>query len=104
MLQDTLNAPSPRSILKRCRLPFYTEHSCALGVVMMTYLDELCTREDPTSEVTREEMKIRTEGWFEYCDFAASQKDAFHLWNAVSQPVTSCDGSVLTSPSGLSGR
>ncbi|KAI4163464.1 MAG: hypothetical protein LQ342_002971 [Letrouitia transgressa] len=68
-------------------LPFYTEHSCALGVVMMTYLDELCTREDPTSEVTREEMKIRTEGWFEYCDFAASQKDAFHLWNAVYQGV-----------------
>ncbi|KAL9612503.1 MAG: hypothetical protein Q9167_002888 [Letrouitia subvulpina] len=68
-------------------LPLYTEHSCALGVVMMTYLDELCTREDPTSEVTREEMKIRTEGWFEYCDFATSQKDAFDLWNAVYQGV-----------------
>lgn len=49
----------------------------------MTYLDELCTRDDPTSEDTREEMKIKGQGWVEHCNFSSSLDDAFHLWDSV---------------------
>lgn len=55
---------------------------------MLTYLDELCTGEDPTSEATREEMKVRSQGWAIYCDFNASQQRAFELWDAVSVEPT----------------
>lgn len=65
-------------------LPLYDEHSCALGVATMTYLDELCTREDPTSVTTRDEMKIKSQSWVEHCDFPGSLDDAFHLWDSVS--------------------
>lgn len=65
-------------------LPLYEERSCALGVITMTYLDELCTRDDPTSEATRAEMKIKSQGWVEYCDFPASLNDSFRLWDSVS--------------------
>lgn len=65
-------------------LPLYEERSCALGVITMTYLDELCTRDDPTSESTRAEMKIKSQGWVEYCDFPASLNDSFRLWDSVS--------------------
>ncbi|KAL8874440.1 MAG: hypothetical protein Q9174_000233 [Haloplaca sp. 1 TL-2023] len=68
-------------------LPLFNEDSCALGVIMLTYLDELCTREDPTSESTREEMKSRGQGWAVYCDFNASQQQALQLWDAVYQGV-----------------
>lgn len=65
-------------------LPLYDEHSCALGVAIMTYLDELCTRDDPTLETTRSEMKVKSQSWIEYCDFPGSLEDALHLWDAVS--------------------
>lgn len=65
-------------------LPLYEERSCALGVITMTYLDELCTRDDPTSESTRAEMKVKSQGWVEYCDFPASLNDSFRLWDSVS--------------------
>ena len=55
---------------------------------MLTYLDELCTREDPTSESTREEMKSRGQGWAVYCDFKASQQQALQLWDAVCIVLT----------------
>lgn len=51
---------------------------------MKTYLDELFTRDDPTSEATRAEMKAKGPEWCQYCDFAGSLDDAFHLWDAVS--------------------
>lgn len=65
-------------------LPLYDENSYALGVVTKTYLDELFTRDDPTSEATRAEMKAKGPEWCQYCDFAGSLDDAFHLWDAVS--------------------
>lgn len=51
---------------------------------MKTYLDELFTRDDPTSETTRAEMKAKGPEWCQYCDFAGSLDDAFRLWDAVS--------------------
>lgn len=66
------------------RLPLYEEHSCAMGVGVMTYLDELSTREEPTSELTREEMKIKGQSWVQYSDFRGSLDDAFRLWDSVS--------------------
>ena len=51
----------------------------------MTYLDELSAREDPTSESTREEMRIKCQTWVEYCDLPVSLNDAFELWDAVRE-------------------
>ncbi|KAL8735967.1 MAG: hypothetical protein Q9166_000529 [cf. Caloplaca sp. 2 TL-2023] len=68
-------------------LPLFEEDSCALGVIMLNYLDELFTREDPTSETTREEISGRGQGWVIHGDFKASQQLAFQLWNAVYQGV-----------------
>ena len=71
-------------------LPLYDEHSCALGIAVMTYLDELCTRDDPTLESTWSEMKIKSQSWIEYCDFPGSLDDALHLWDAVSWSSKIC--------------
>ncbi|KAL8914238.1 MAG: hypothetical protein Q9171_001109 [Xanthocarpia ochracea] len=68
-------------------LPLFDEDSCALGVIMLHYLDELFVREDPTSEATREEITARSQGWVIYSDFKASQQLAFRLWDAVYQGV-----------------
>ena len=68
---------------KQCSLPFHDEHSCALGIVVMTYLDELSARENPTLESTRDEMKTKCQTWVEYCDLSASLNDAFEIWDAV---------------------
>lgn len=66
------------------RLPLYDEHSCALGVVTMTYLDEISTRTEPTVDNIREEMKYKSQGWVPHSDVPGSLEDAFHLWDAVS--------------------
>ena len=70
--------------LNPARLPFYNINSCALGIACKTYLDELSTREDPTSESARAEMKEKGQGWVVNSDFAGSLEDAFKLWDAVS--------------------
>ncbi|KAL8768917.1 MAG: hypothetical protein Q9209_004972 [Squamulea sp. 1 TL-2023] len=68
-------------------LPLFDEDSCALGVIMLHYLDELFVREDPTSETTRDEITTRSQGWVVYSDFKASQQLAFRLWDAVYQGI-----------------
>ncbi|KAL8655164.1 MAG: hypothetical protein Q9226_003157 [Calogaya cf. arnoldii] len=68
-------------------LPLFDEDSCALGVIMLHYLDELFVREDPTSETTREETTSRSQGWVVNSDFKASQQLAFRLWDAVYKGV-----------------
>ncbi len=73
-----------RFALTSYSLPLYEERSCALGVITMTYLDELCTRDDPTLESAREEVKVKTQSWVQYCDFPASLQDSFRLWDSVS--------------------
>ena len=66
-------------------LPFFGEDSCALGVLTLIYLDELYTREDPTSEAVRKEIKERSSEWMENSgDTCASLDNAFHIWDAVS--------------------
>ena len=64
-------------------LPFYNVNSCALGIAVKTYLDELNTRDDPTSEETRAEMRDKGREWFSYSDFSPSLDDAFKLWDVV---------------------
>ena len=66
-------------------LPLYEEHSCALGIITMNYLDELCGSNQPTSEDTRQEIKIKSQEWVPHSDVAGSLEDAFHLWDAVSE-------------------
>ena len=73
----------PTTLMIR-RLPLYDEHSCALGVVTMTYLDEISTRTEPTVDNVREEMKYKSQGWVPHSDVPGSLEDAFHLWDAVS--------------------
>lgn len=74
-------------MLTVCSLPLYDEHSCALGVVTMTYLDEISTRTEPTMDKIREEMKYKSQGWVPHSDIPGSLEDAFHLWDAVSWPL-----------------
>ena len=71
-------------VLTVISLPFYEDTSCALGIVVRTYLDELHTLEDPTSEASRAEMKTRGESWLAHADFEHSFNDALQLWDAVS--------------------
>ncbi|KAL8908916.1 MAG: hypothetical protein Q9207_000492 [Kuettlingeria erythrocarpa] len=68
-------------------LPLFDEDSCALGVVMLTYLDEFSMRPDPTSEATRVEMRECAQGWVKHCDFDASQRHAFQLWDVIYNAV-----------------
>ncbi|KAI4192530.1 MAG: hypothetical protein LQ346_004272, partial [Caloplaca aetnensis] len=70
-------------------LPLFDEDSCALGVVTLTYLDEFSMRPDPTSEATRVEMRQCAQGWVKHCDFDASQRHAFQLWDVVSAMLDS---------------
>ena len=60
-------------------------NSCALGIAVKTYLDELNTRDDPTSEQIRAEMRGKGQEWFPYSEFSNSLDDAFKLWDAVSR-------------------
>ena len=64
-------------------LPFYEDRSCALGVVIMSYLDELNAKEDPTDAQTRDKQKYTAQGWVPNCDFKPSLDDALQLWDAV---------------------
>ena len=69
--------------LHDCRLPFYEEHSCALGILTLHYLDELSNREKPESKETQSEVQEIAKDWVRHSDFDESLKDAFHLWDAV---------------------
>ena len=55
---------------------------------MKTYFDELCSRDDPTSQASRTEMKVKCQTFIQYSDFAGSLEDAFNLWDAVG--VSGC--------------
>ncbi|KAL8801382.1 MAG: hypothetical protein Q9182_004496 [Xanthomendoza sp. 2 TL-2023] len=68
-------------------LPLFDEESYSLGVLLLHFLDELFTREDPLSEETREEILARSQGWLAYCDIGASLQCAFQLWDAVYKGV-----------------
>lgn len=65
------------------RLPLYEDHSCALGVVVMSYLDELNWKEDPTDAHTREKQQNTAQSWVPNCDFRGSLADGLQLWDAV---------------------
>ena len=64
-------------------LPLYEDRSCALGVVVMSYLDELSGKDNPTDPLTRQNQKSIAQVWVPYCDFNASLGDALQLWDAV---------------------
>lgn len=65
------------------RLPFSQEHSCALGVVTMHYLDDLCLYPVPTSKDTRVEVRTKVQDRFQHSDLSGSLDDAFKIWDAV---------------------
>ena len=51
----------------------------------MHFLDDLCTYSDPTSEITRAEVKRKGQDWIMHGDFSGSLDDAFKIWDAVSE-------------------
>ena len=65
------------------RLPLSLENSCALGVVTMHYLDDLCLYATPTSSETRLEVRTKVADRFQHSDLGGSLDDAFKIWNAV---------------------
>ncbi|KAL8793941.1 MAG: hypothetical protein Q9195_003454 [Heterodermia aff. obscurata] len=75
-------------------LPLYEDHSCALGVVVMSYLDELNWKEDPTDAHTREKQQTTAQGWVPNCDFNGSLADGLQLWDGVYSAVCVAGESV----------
>ncbi|KAL8951879.1 MAG: hypothetical protein Q9222_002185 [Ikaeria aurantiellina] len=73
------------------QLPFFDEESCALGILMLTYLDQLHERDDPTSQATREEMKHALRLWdavfhgVGLAKAAGEQVNDFEMWAEVNQ-------------------
>jgi len=65
-------------------LPFYEEHSCALGVVTMQYLDELCSYPIPVSVDDRTQVRMKVQERLQHSDIQSSLDDAFKIWDAVS--------------------
>lgn len=72
------------SSLTSYSLPLFEQHSCALGVLTMHYLDHLCENETPTAVGIRQEVKAKGQTWIRDSDFSRSLDDAFHIWDAVS--------------------
>ena len=75
----------PRGNQTTGSLPFYEDISCALGIIVKTYLDELHNKDDPTSESERADMKVKGKGWLRNGDFQASFDNGMKLWDAVSK-------------------
>ncbi|KAL6721581.1 hypothetical protein ACLMJK_000685 [Lecanora helva] len=65
-------------------LPFSRENSCALGIVTMHYLDDLCLSHFPTLIETREEARTKVQDRFQHTDLNSSLDDAFKIWDAFN--------------------
>ena len=67
-------------------LPFKHQPSCALGVMMMSYLDEVARLEDlgrEVDEALKREVKGKMKEWIPGADTEESFRDAEALWDAV---------------------
>lgn len=64
-------------------LPLYEEHSCALGVVVMNYLDELDGQPEPTAKLSIDRQKHLACQWVMNGDFMSSFYEFGLMWNAV---------------------
>lgn len=76
-------------------LPFSEEHSCALGVVTMHYLDELCAHPVPISSDDRVEARTKVKDKAQNSDINSSLDDAFKIWDAVSNHVRNKNREIL---------
>ena len=69
-------------------LPFRHPPNCALGVMMMSYLDEVARlkanlRRDIVDEELKGEVKEKMKEWIPGADTEESFRDAEALWDAV---------------------
>ncbi|KAK9469679.1 temperature dependent protein affecting M2 dsRNA replication-domain-containing protein [Lipomyces arxii] len=65
-------------------LPYVTSPNCGLGIAMKTYLDELCSKENPTDPAEREKMKEELKKLFAHTlHVVADLEQAFRLWDSV---------------------
>lgn len=76
-------------------LPFKREPSCALGVMMLSYLDEIARVADQgrsIDEALKSEVKGKMKEWIPGADTEESFHDAEKLWDAVFQAVVTGSG------------
>lgn len=68
------------------RLPFLLPNTCALGIAVKSYLDELLVQPDPTSPEAKAAVKeTAATRYFPQCqDLVEDLETAFKLWDAVS--------------------
>lgn len=68
-------------------LPFLRDNGCGLGIAVVSYLDELVGRPNPTSVETKAAVGEKGPGtWFPYgTNFFGDLENAFKLWDAVRQ-------------------
>jgi len=66
-------------------LPFLLHNDCALGIAVKSYLDELITHTEPTSDDAKQAViDTASKRYFPQCvDFQADLEVAFRLWDAV---------------------
>ncbi|KAK9432702.1 temperature dependent protein affecting M2 dsRNA replication-domain-containing protein [Lipomyces doorenjongii] len=69
-------------------LPFTSGPNSGLGIAMKTYLDELCGKPEPTSDVERVKMKTELKKLFAHAlDVVGDVERGFRLWDTVVQAV-----------------
>ncbi|THZ36588.1 hypothetical protein D6C87_09066 [Aureobasidium pullulans] len=79
-------------------LPFLNDVDCALGIAAKSYLDELSAQGEPTSETSREAVKIKgANEWFPHAkDFQGDLQRAFALWDSVYAAVAAAPDNLVS--------
>lgn len=79
-------------------LPFLNDVDCALGIAVKSYLDELSAQGEPTSETSREAVKIKgANEWFPHAkDFQGDLQRAFALWDSVYAAVAAAPDNLVS--------
>jgi len=72
-------------------LPFLLPNTCALGIAVKSYLDELAIKPDPTSNEAKATVKeLAATRFFPQCLYLVEDLEtAFKLWDAVYAGVKS---------------
>ncbi|KAJ9627851.1 hypothetical protein H2203_003069 [Taxawa tesnikishii (nom. ined.)] len=78
-------------------LPFLKDNDCALGVAVKSYLEEIASHADPTSQNAHNVVLNKGQSeWFPHSiNFPANLNRAFQLWDAVYAAVTVAPTSLV---------
>lgn len=73
------------------RLPFIDEPNSCLGIAAKTYLDELCSENEPTSDdVKSKHMEKLREMIPQAVDIIGDLELGFRVWDGVSNSLITC--------------